>query len=119
MTNPTVTEERRSAISTLIAQDAISVTFTRATAVSDSYGGYDYTESSITSQTFRLVRYPSPIEVATTGGRTISANGLLVCQYNADVEQGDRFTHEDWTYEVVGVREWDWMKEADLVVVDG
>jgi len=119
MTNPTENEERIASVNRQIARDSITVSFERSAATSDSYGGYDYSVSSVDSQTFRMIRRPTPVEVLTTGGKAVLSSALLLCSYNADIERGDRFTDSDGnTFEVLGIHTYDYKIEADLKKVE-
>jgi hypothetical protein len=119
MANPTENEERIASVNREIARDSITVSFERTAATSDSYGGYDYSVSSVSSQTFRMIRRPTPVEVLTTGGRAVMSPALLLCSYNADIQRGDRFSDSDGnTFEVLGVHTYDYKVEADLQIVE-
>lgn len=106
--------ERRKATTALINRDPQSVALLRSTIVDDGYGGAAPSSSAVAAQTFRLASLPRPSRVFTETGEALTAPGMVIAAYNADIEVGDIVTIEGSTYEVIDVREYDWKVEADL-----
>ena len=110
----TETSERIKATTELITRDPLTVTLTRNTAVTDSYGGATETTASVTAQTMRLSQLPRPTIVVGDNGESVQASAMLIGAYNANIKAGDTFTSCGHTYKVVAVRAYAWRYEADL-----
>lgn len=116
MTNTRPYSEWRKAISTLINWDATSVAFSRATPVSDTYGGATHTISTTAAQTVRLCWLPRAIPQTTETGKVVNASAMLLCPYSADVKVGDTCQIGGYHLEVVAVRKFAHKTEADLAL---
>lgn len=95
-----------------ISHDPTDLVLTRSETVSDGAGGViKQGPTDLSPQTVRLIHKPSgsaAVERRTVDGEVVRPNATLMAEHDADIKEGDQFTWEDRSWEVVFIMNLDY-----------
>lgn len=96
-------------IEKMIAANPVTITITRTTKVDDGFGGIDEQRAMLPPQTVTIYNRKAQREIISDSGATmvytVASVEKMLAMPDADVMEGDEFTHAGREYRVVFVND--------------